>query len=436
MKAAKSVVAAGLSSAANVLRHGIAGEYLKIRHTTEALAQPLTAEDQVIQSMPDASPTKWHLAHTTWFFETFILLSNASDYRRFDPKYQYLFNSYYNSIGERHCRARRGMLSRPRLEEVRAYRQHVDEYMLRLLEATEPEQNGLLPVLLLGLNHEQQHQELIVTDIKHVFWSNPLRPAYCEVIERAPEGGQSTPMEWRSYGEGVRWIGHDGNGFAFDNECPRHRVFLEPYRIASRVVTNGEYLAFMQADGYRRPELWLSEGWDAVLSNAWNAPLYWEQKDGEWWAMTCSGMRRVNAEEPVCHVSYYEADAFARWADARLPTEAEWEVAAGEQEIAGNFLESGKFHPATAPAEPAGESLAQIFGDVWEWTGSAYLAYPGYHPVEGALGEYNGKFMCNQMVLRGGSCATPRSHIRPSYRNFFAPQARWQFSGIRLANDH
>ena len=404
--------------------------YLEVRRFTETLCAPLVPEDCVIQSMPDASPTKWHLAHTSWFFETFVLSAARSGYASPFPRYDYLFNSYYNSVGDRHCRNRRGLLSRPTVEETHAYRAYVDEEMAALLDRGLS--TDLEPVAVVGLHHEQQHQELILTDLKHVFSMNPLRPVYVE--RKDGDGERATPpLRWRGFEEGVRWIGHQGRGFAFDNEGPRHREFLHAFELADRPVTNGEYLAFMEDGGYRRPEFWLSAGWQAVQEQGWRAPLYWEERDGEWWSMTLSGMRKVEEAEPVCHVSYFEADAYSRWAGARLPTEAEWEVAAAAEPVTGLFAESGRCHPAPAPSEP--HWMNQLFGDVWEWTRSPYAPYPGYAAVPGALGEYNGKFMCNQFVLRGGSCATPQSHIRATYRNFFPPDARWQFSGFRLAKD-
>jgi len=413
-----------------------------VRRFTEKLCETLAVEDYVIQSMPDASPTKWHLAHTSWFFETFILSPEQPDYRPFHRRFGYLFNSYYNAVGERHSRPHRGLLSRPTVEEVYHYRAHVDRHMLHLLNDSDAcRLHALAPRLELGLHHEQQHQELILTDIKHALSCNPLKPAYLE--GRGQESGvrgqaetrPSRPAEWKAYAEGLHWIGHDGPGFAFDNETPRHRVFLQPFQLASDLVTNGEYRAFMEDGGYTRPELWLSDGWNAVNARGWNAPLYWEKQNGRRWLMTLSGMREVDEAEPVCHVSYYEADAYARWAGARLPGEAEWEVTSAEAPIEGNFAESGRLHPAPAGAVARAASPRQLFGDVWEWTSSAYSPYPGFRPLEGALGEYNGKFMCSQMVLRGGSCATPQSHIRASYRNFFPPDARWQFTGLRLARD-
>ncbi len=408
--------------------------YRRVRSFSKKLCETLVAEDYVIQSMPDVSPTKWHLAHTSWFFETFVLGTVVSGYRPFHPDFSYLFNSYYNAVGQRHCRPKRGLVSRPTVEDTYRYREYVDQHMLELLEGAEAGRLlELAPVITLGLNHEQQHQELMLTDIKHVFTMNPLRPVYRERI--APAKRTEAPsLQWVSFSEGVYWIGHQGEGFSFDNEGPRHREFLQPFALASRLVTNGEYLAFIEDGGYERPEFWLSAGWNALQEQGWKAPFYWERHDGRWMMMTLSGMRPVEASEPVCHVSYFEADAYAQWAGARLPTEAEWEVAAAAVPLEGNFVESGSYHPLPASTTTDGE-LTQMFGDVWEWTRSAYSPYPGYKPLPGALGEYNGKFMCNQYVLRGGSCATSESHIRRTYRNFFPPDACWQFSGIRLAND-
>ena len=411
----------------------LAERYRSVRSLSAALCETLVPEDYVIQSMPDVSPTKWHLAHTSWFFETFVLGPAIPDYRPFHPDFSYLFNSYYNAVGERHCRPRRGLVSRPTVEETYRYREYVDRWMLDLLEDADSDRlRGLTPVITLGLNHEQQHQELMLTDIKHVFTMNPLRPVYRERL--IPASHDVAPLRWVSFPEGIYWIGHEGGGFAFDNEGPRHREFLQPFALASRLVTNGEYLAFIEDGGYERPEFWLSAGWSTVQEQGWKAPFYWEWHDGNWMMMTLSGMRSVEPSEPVCHVSYFEADAYAQWAGARLPTEAEWEVAATGIPMEGNFVEHGRYHPLPAPPAEDGE-LTQMFGDVWEWTHSAYSPYPGYKPLPGALGEYNGKFMCNQYVLRGGSCATSSSHIRRTYRNFFPPDACWQFTGIRLASD-
>jgi len=405
--------------------------YRATRLRTERLCAPLCVEDHVVQSTTECSPTSWHLAHTTWFFETFVLGAALPDYRPLEPRYSYLFNSYYNAVGERIARNRRGTLSRPTVSEIYTYRYATDAAVLDWLQTASADAlQALAPIIDLGCNHEEQHQELILTDIKHAFASNPLRPAYKESSDRQVPGPE--PLRWEEYPEGVRAIGYDGTAFAFDNEQPRHQVFVRPFRIASRLVTCGEYVAFMADSGYRRPELWLSDGWDTVRAQEWDAPLYWEEIEGRWWLMTLAGLRPLDEREPVCHVSYYEADAFARWSGARLPSEAEWEVAASAAPIAGNLLDAGLLHPSAA--QP-GAGLAQLYGDTWEWTQSPYMPYPGFRPSSGALGEYNGKFMCIQMVLRGGSCATPQSHIRPTYRNFFPPGTRWQFSGIRLASD-
>ncbi|HEY5291513.1 MAG TPA: ergothioneine biosynthesis protein EgtB [Burkholderiales bacterium] len=412
---------------------GSRGErFRSIRLATCALAAPLSAEDCAIQSMPDASPVKWHLAHTTWFFETFVLAPHQPGYRVFDASYRFLFNSYYNAIGERHPRPERGMLSRPGLEEILAYRRHVDEAMPGLLagDRAPPESGALIE---LGLQHEQQHQELILTDAKHLLSRNPLKPAYQKQWPLTPI--QARERHWISCAAGLREIGYAGADFCFDNETPRHRVWLDAFQIASHPVTHGDFIAFIDDGGYRRPELWLAAGWDAVAARGWHAPQYWERRDGRWHAFTLHGEVPVDPHTPVCHVSFYEAEAFARWASARLPTEAEWEVAARDAPREGNFLESGALHPLALREAPADGTLAQAYGDVWEWTRSDYGPYPGFRPVAGAVGEYNGKFMCGQYVLRGGSCATPSSHIRASYRNFFPPDARWQFSGLRLARD-
>ncbi|HEV8246564.1 MAG TPA: ergothioneine biosynthesis protein EgtB [Polyangiaceae bacterium] len=407
----------------------LGARFLRVRATTEELCAPLSAEDSVVQSMPDASPSKWHLAHTSWFFETFVL-GPLPGYQPLSAEYAYLFNSYYEALGARHPRAARGLLSRPSLEEVKAYRRHVTEGLFELLETRRGDVSDLAATIELGIQHEQQHQELILTDIKHLFGSNPVLPAYhlrAQEVSPAPPG-----LAWHPVAGGIRLLGHQGQGFSFDNELPRHREFLESYALGSRLVTNAEYLEFIRDRGYERPELWLSDGWRVRTERGWSAPLYWQgEAEGARAVYTLSGVVPLRAEEPVCHVSYYEADAFARWAGARLPSEAEWENAFRDVPLAGNLLDSGRFHPRAALAKDS--EPTQVFGDTWEWTASAYSAYPGYRPTEGALGEYNGKFMCNQMVLRGGSCATPHDHIRPSYRNFFPPDARWQFSGLRLA---
>lgn len=408
----------------------LAARFSEVRAASVQLAEPLSPEDCAIQSFIFASPTKWHLAHTSWYFETFVLEAATPDYRPFDERFRVLFNSYYNSVGEQYERPYRGMLSRPSLDEVFAYRRYVDERVLSLLEADQRIDRGLASVLLLGTHHEQQHQELMLTDLKHMLSFNPLRPAYHK--ESTSSIDTAAPLRWLPFSEGVREIGHTGAGFAFDNEGPRHRVFVESFELASRPVTNGEFLEFIEEGGYRQPEYWLADGWATVQNERWEAPLYWERDDDRVQAFTLAGLRELRREEPVCHVSYYEADAYARWAQARLPSEHEWEVAAANAVVDGNFLERDLLHPTAANS---GADLQQLFGDVWEWTRSAYAPYPGFQPAAGALGEYNGKFMSSQMVLRGGACTTPRSHIRPSYRNFFYPDARWQFSGVRLARD-
>jgi ergothioneine biosynthesis protein EgtB len=405
----------------------LAQRYRAVRTATESLAEPLSAEDCAIQSMPDASPVKWHLGHTSWFFETFVLAPHLPRYAVYEPAFRVLFNSYYNAVGEKHPRSRRGLLSRPSLDSVRAYRAHVDTGMARLL-AEGPSDPALSSLIELGLHHEQQHQELILTDLKHMLSCNPLQPTYLPGgdVPQAPR----RPLDWIEFDEAVVEIGHGGEGFAFDNETPRHRELVAAHALASRLVTNGEYLDFIADGGYRRPDLWLSEGWDWVNANGISAPLYWE--DGERRRFTLHGVAPIVAEAPVCHVSLFEADAYARWAGARLPTESEWESAAAHAPIEGHFAEDGAYEPRAAAGRTR---IDQLFGDVWEWTHSAYAPYPGFRPAAGAIGEYNGKFMCNQYVLRGGSCATPRSHIRASYRNFFPTSARWQFSGLRLARD-
>jgi ergothioneine biosynthesis protein EgtB len=408
----------------------LASLYGSVRAATEALACGLSAEDCAVQSMPDASPVKWHLAHTTWFFETFVLARGLPGYRPYDPAYRVLFNSYYNAVGDKHPRPERGLLSRPGLEEILAYRRHVDAALERLLRAT-PLDGALAELVELGAHHEQQHQELILTDLKHLLSRNPLRPAYQKPWPLTPV--QPQRRGWIAHDAGLYDIGHAGSGFCFDNETPQHRVWLEAFRIATHPVTHGDFIEFVEDGGYRRPELWLSAGWDLVCARSWQAPAYWEQRDGAWHTFTLHGMAPVDPNTPVCHVSLYEAEAFARWAGERLPTEAEWEVAARAAPLEGNFVESRALHPLALREAPVDGTPAQIFGDVWEWTRSDYGPYPGFRVAAGAVGEYNGKFMSGQYVLRGGSCATPANHIRASYRNFFPPDARWQFSGLRLA---
>ncbi|MDV6011055.1 ergothioneine biosynthesis protein EgtB [Haloechinothrix sp. LS1_15] len=404
----------------------LAERYDAVRALTERLASPLSPEDQSIQSAPEVSPTKWHRAHTSWFFETFVLAAALADYREFHPRFGYLFNSYYNTVGAQFPRNHRGVISRPGASEITEYRTHVDSAMHHLLGGESDAET--LRLVELGLNHEQQHQELLLMDIKHVLSCNPLRPGYTR--QSTPEPTATPPLTWSEHPGGFVEVGHDGVGFAYDNEQPRHQAWLHPFALASRPVTNGEWLEFIDNGGYRRPELWLSDGWATVQSEGWHAPLYWEHRDGEWQVFTLSGTRPVNAAEPVCHISYYEADAYARWAGARLPTEFEWEAVAADQPLDGRLLDPDRLHPRAAPD---GRGPRQMFGDVWEWTGSAYLPYPGYQPPAGAIGEYNGKFMVNQHVLRGGCFATPPDHMRATYRNFFPPAARWMFAGMRLA---
>ena len=411
----------------------LAERYREVRRATECLCEPLVTEDYVVQSMPDASPTRWHLAHTTWFFETFVLKPTMPDYKPVDSLFEYLFNSYYNTVGDQFPRPQRGLLTRPTVDDVKRYRAHVDRHVLELLESERLGVEVPTAVITVGLHHEQQHQELMLTDLKHLFSRNPLHPVYREVGQLPVSGTQ--PLTWHEQAEDLVEIGFHGGGFAYDNECPRHRVFVEAFELASRLVTCGEYLAFIEDGGYHRPAFWLSDGWKTVGGQGWQAPLYWENRDGHWMLFTLSGVREISEAEPVCHVSYYEADAYARWAGARLPTEAEWEVMAADRAIEGNFVDDGYLHPVPDTTMPPGEMPAQLFGDVWEWAQSPYVQYPGYRQPGGALGEYNAKFMSNQMVLRGGSCATRRSHIRATYRNFLQPEARWQFSGIRLARD-
>jgi ergothioneine biosynthesis protein EgtB len=415
--------------------------YQAVRQATEHLCRPLTPEDMMVQSSSEASPVKWHLAHTSWFFETFVLSEFLAGYQPFHPDFRWLFNSYYNSLGDMPEKKLRASFSRPPLESILSYRKHVDAGMARFLQKTI--ENDAVQRIILGLEHEQQHQELIATDIKHALFTNPLHPGYLP----APRSLQAEtiiapPIEWIAFNPGLTEIGltldpASVEAFAFDNETPRHQVYIAPFRLASRPITCAEYLAFIDQNGYNRPELWLSEGWITMRSEGWQAPLYW-QRDNDtksgWSIYTLHGFQPLEdlSETPVCHLSFFEADAYARWSGHRLPTEFEWEHATQSQTLQGNFVESGNLHPIPAIAEPG---LQQLFGDVWEWTSSGYTGYPGYKPLPGALGEYNGKFMSSQVVLRGGSCVTPASHIRPTYRNFFTPATRWQFSGLRLAQD-
>jgi ergothioneine biosynthesis protein EgtB len=427
----------------------ISASYRAIRRRTNALCEPLSSEDHGLQAMPETSPAKWHLAHTSWFFEQFVLLPYCPGYRPFHPRYEYLFNSYYQAVGPQYPRHQRGLLSRPALAEIQQYRAAVDQRLLDLLQDAAAADGDMLARIELGLHHEQQHQELILTDVKYNLAQNPLCPVYLPP-PRAIAATATTPLGWLDYAGGVVEIGAAGgsraddlrrdnfsvddfcfDNFCFDNETPRHRVFLEPYALGDRLVTNGEYRDFIRDGGYRRPELWLADGWQAVARHAWEAPLYWRPQGDDYRHYTLHGERELRADEPVVHIGYYEADAFARWARARLPTESEWEHAAGVAPVRGHFNDDGPLHPLPAAAGQSGPR--QMFGDAWEWTASAYLPYPGFRPQAAALGEYNAKFMCNQWVLRGGSCASSSGHLRASYRNFFYPWDRWQFTGVRLA---
>jgi ergothioneine biosynthesis protein EgtB len=413
----------------------LARRLAETRRLSLTLAEPLSAEDQVVQPSDDASPTKWHLAHTTWFFETFICKPHLAGFRTLDERFAYCFNSYYEAAGPRQPRGRRGLLTRPSLEEVLSYRRHIDAALGAIFASGMIERHPTVAELIeLGINHEQQHQELILTDILALFASQPLQPAYRPTAQtpvvKAPQS-----LRWHDFPGGIHRVGHAGETFFYDNECPRHEVLLREYRLASRLVTNGEWLEFMADGGYATPAHWLADGWTAVNAKDWIAPGYWEGEQGEWRQMTLRGLVPVELDAPVCHVSYFEADAFARWAGKRLPTEFEWEAAAAGAPVRGNMLGSGALRPLAAPAIGAADKPGQMFGDVWEWTQSAYAAYPGYRAGPGALGEYNGKFMCGQYVLRGASCVTPEGHARATYRNFFYPHQRWQFTGIRLADD-
>lgn len=406
----------------------LARQYHNVRSQTLALTEGLSPEDMTAQSMPDASPVKWHLAHTSWFFETFILARHQAGYRLFNDAFPHLFNSYYESAGSRYIRPQRGLLTRPSIDEVIAYRTHVDEHMAALLASG---RESIADLATIGLHHEMQHQELILTDLLHLLSFNPLFPAVQNprFPETNPESTEAA-LQMLGFDGGLVEIGSDTTGFCYDNEQPRHRYYLQPFQLANRLVTNREWMEFIEDGGYENPLLWLSDGWSCRQKNNWTAPLYWQQKDGTWFQFGLDGLRKIIPRAPVCHISYYEADAFARWAGKRLPTEQEWETAASEKSIDGNFAEQHIWRPLPSPQQ---NSIQQLYGDVWEWTGSPYTPYPGFVPAQGALGEYNGKFMANQFVLRGGSCATPVAQIRASYRNFFYPHQRWQFSGVRLA---
>ncbi|MFZ2022822.1 MAG: ergothioneine biosynthesis protein EgtB [Terracidiphilus sp.] len=428
-----------------ILQTTLSKRFRDARCQTMRLCEPLTPEDMMVQSCPEASPAKWHLAHTTWFFESFVLQEFLPGYRQFNPDFQWLFNSYYESFSPFPDKKLRASFARPALSEVLAYREHVDEALERLLEH-EPEPEALRRIEL-GANHEEQHQELLLTDILHAFFTNPLRPAYREQgsgnrdqkdSERGSEGARerASKLQFQAFEGGLREAGHTGESFCFDNELPRHRVWLEPFALANRLVTCGEFAEFIADGGYSKPEFWLSAGWATVKSEGWRAPLYWTEKDGAWRVFTLRGEVPLDeiASTPVSQVSYYEADAYAHWAGKRLPTEFEWEVAAEGQPVEGNLLDSGNLRPVSTSLVQNQNQNETKFGDCWVWTNSAYLGYPGFRPLDGTLGEYNGKFMSSQMVLRGGSCVTPAAHIRATYRNFFSPETRWQFSGIRLAS--
>ncbi len=412
------------SPMAEISAAALSERYRAVREQTLLLIRELQAEDTVVQTMPDVSPSKWHLAHVSWFFERFVLEPYLKNYTRFDDRYHYLFNSYYYTAGEMHARPTRGLLSRPTLRQVLDFRSYVDTAMQQLLQTDAmPEQ--AMQVVTLGIQHEQQHQELLLTDIKHVFFCNPLRPAVCSSLHKAAYA-EIAPYAFSNGASGIHSVGAHDEDFAFDNETPRHDALLQEHRIGNRLVSNGEYREFIRDGAYENCELWLSDGWALINERGWNRPLYWNAElETEF---TLGGDAEINDNAPVCHISYYEADAFARWAGARLPTEFEWELAAERQPIDGNLLESDYWHPQASAGQ-------QYFGDVWEWTSSSYAAYPGFKPLDGSLGEYNGKFMCNQMTVRGGSCVTSQSHIRASYRSFFYPDARWQFLGLRLAKD-
>lgn len=423
------------ATASPQLQIDIAARFSAARRQTLTLCDPLTPEDMMVQSSPESSPAKWHLAHTAWFFESFILREFQPGYRLFNPDFPWLFNSYYRSFADFPEKRLRSSFSRPSLNEILSYRAYVDEGITRLLEQnSDPE---ILKRVELGVNHEEQHVELLITDILNAFFTNPLRPAYREdAAHSIASEGNSSPLKFLQFEGGLVDIGNTGEGFAYDNELPRHKAWLEPYSLGDRLVTNAEFADFIADGGYRQPDLWLSAGWDALEQNEWKAPLYWTNEDGEWKLFTLRGEKTLAQMQsaPVTHVSYFEADAYARWAGRRLPTEVEWEAAAEGLSTRGNFLDSGTLVPQPSAMDDRGDDRKQFFGDCWEWTASAYLGYPGFKPLPGSLGEYNGKFMSGQMVLRGGSCATPQAHIRSSYRNFFSPETRWQFSGIRLAS--
>jgi len=415
-------------------RSSIEARLLETRRLSLELAEPLSAEDMTVQAMDDASPTKWHLAHVTWFFETFILSKHLPGYQAFDDTFNYCFNSYYESQGPRQPRPKRGLLTRPSSERVLAYRAHVDAGLAKLFAKGVSPSSQIARLVEVGINHEQQHQELLLTDILALFAANPLHPAY-RPKPPAAASDAAEPLRWLEFAGGIVKIGHDGKGFAWDNELPQHEALIHPFALADRLVSNGEWLKFIADGGYRTASLWLADGWALLNREGWQAPLYWQARDGRWLAMSLRGLNPIEPAAPVAHVSYYEADAYARWAGKRLPSEFEWELAAQRLPVVGNTLASKALRPLPAEGHAGEGTPCQMFGDVWEWTQSAYLPYPGYRPLAGALGEYNGKFMVSQQVLRGGSCATPAGHSRASYRNFFYPHQRWQFMGLRLASE-
>lgn len=413
-------------------RNNLKQRFQNVRNLSLSLADGLSDADATVQSMLDASPAKWHLAHTTWFFEAVVLDAYLSDYTHFDGAYSYLFNSYYEALGPRHARPNRGMLTRPALSRVLEYRAHVDTHVSRLLEQSKIPSEAL-DLIELGLNHEQQHQELLLTDLLHLFSQNPLNPEYRAPVPLSFSDQEPAEPDWQHFAGGIHKIGHDASSFSFDCEGPVHDTLLQPFELATRPVSIGEWMCFIEEGGYDNPLHWLSDGWATVQSEDWSSPLYWEKRDNQWWTMTLHGFQPVNSAAPVCHISFFEADAYARWAGCRLPTEFEWEVASHSVSKKGHFADQALYRPL--PATDKGAGLKQMFGDVWEWTSSPYMAYPGFKPIEGVAAEYNGKFMSGQYVLRGGSCVTPADHIRSTYRNFFYPHQKWQFTGLRLARN-
>ncbi len=415
----------------------LADYYNRVRQDSLSICEPLEVEDYNIQTMPDVSPPKWHLAHTSWFFETFLLKPHFPDYTIYHPRYEHIFNSYYEQVGTFHPRPQRGMLSRPTLDNIFKYRIHIDNFMNKLIASQViKNKQSIVDKIILGLNHEQQHQELLYTDILHIFANNPLQPQYRNLKQRHPSKNSNVgDIAWLAFDESLSQYGFSGQGFHYDNETPHHKSYTGKFKLASRLVTNAEYLNFINDAGYSNSKYWLSDAWKMINTQKWRHPFYWQLENGTWFEMTLGGKRELDINAPVSHVSYFEADAYANWCNARLPTEYEWELAANSVEISGNLRESDFCH-SVAIKNNSNVSLQQMYGDLWEWTKSPYVAYPGYRAVDGAIGEYNGKFMSNQIVLKGGSCVTPKEHIRSSYRNFFYPGDRWQFSGIRLAQDY